>query len=192
MGIERRPMRRLRAGIISALIVAALGFGSMSVRALGESKKDDGLKRDDAIKNREPLALPGADAQQYCTNIAAAAGAARNARQEKQLLDIEQQIARRLSELEAKRAELQDLMDRHDALVKKVDDGLVAIYARMRAEAAAAQFAGMEEDMAAALLMRLQPKQSSSILNEMDASRAVVLTKKIAAFSTFARAGRKL
>jgi flagellar motility protein MotE (MotC chaperone) len=49
----------------------------------------------------------------------------------------------------------------------------------------------MEEDMAAAMLMRLQPKQSSAILNEMDASRAVMLTKKVAALSSLVGGGKK-
>lgn len=185
-------MRRIRAGIISAVVVTGVGFGSMAAAGHAEPKTDEISKKGDAFKNNEPRSGAAADAQQYCANIAAAAGAARNVRQEKQLLEIEQQIARRLSELDAKRRELQEVLDRHDALVKRIDDGLVAIYARMRADSAAAQVAGMEEEVAAALLMRLQPKQSSSILNEMEASRAVALTKKIAGFSTFARSGRKL
>lgn len=163
----------------------------MTAAALGESKRDEAFKKDDAPRIREARPSSAPDAQQYCANIAAAAGAARNARQEKQLLEMEQQIGRRLSELEAKRAELQELVERHEALVKKADDGLVAIYARMRPDSAAAQLAAMEEDVAAALLMRLQPKQSSAVLNEMEAPRAVVLTKKISGLSTFAQAGRK-
>ncbi|KAB2854969.1 MAG: hypothetical protein F9K41_10050 [Sphingopyxis terrae] len=185
-------MWRFRTPAIAAIVaLAAFGFGSMTAAALGESKKDEAFKKDDAPRIREARPFSAPDAQQYCANIAATAGAARNARQEKQLLEIEQQIGRRLSELEAKRAELQELMDRYEALVKKVDDGLVAIYARMRSGSAAAQLANMEEDVAAALLMRLQPKQSSAILNDMEASRAVLLTKKIAGVSTLAQAGKK-
>lgn len=180
-------MRRFRAAFVALVVAAA--FASWTAAA--EPKKDEALVRDSGLRSRESRPSPSPDARQYCADIAAAASAARNARQEKALLDIEQQIAARLAELEAKRAELQELLDRHEALVKKADDQLVSIYARMRPDAASAQLANMEEDMAAALLMRLQPKQSSAILNEMEAARAVVLTKKVAGLSTLARAGKK-
>lgn len=184
-------MRRFAGAFIAAVILATPGLGAMSAPARGEPKKDDAPKKEDAPKMREARPASAPDPQQYCSNIAAVAGAARSARQERQLLDIEQQIARRLSELESKRAELQELLDRHEALAKKVDDGLVAIYSRMRPDSAAAQLANMDEDIAAALLMRLQAKQSSAILNEMEAARAVVLTKKIGGLSALAHAGKK-
>jgi flagellar motility protein MotE (MotC chaperone) len=140
---------------------------------------------------REPPPAVSAEVRRYCAAIAATAGAARNARQEKTLHELEQKIAERLAELETKRVELQAMIDRHDALLKKVDDQLVTIYARMRPDVASAQLGSMEEEMAAALLMRLQPKQSSAILNEMEATRAVVLTKKFADLSTLVGGGKR-
>lgn len=180
----RRIRLRTRTRIALSLVLLALVVGPWAPAVLGEPRKDD------APKSRELHSTPIADTQQYCANIAAAAGAARNARQEKRLLEIEQQIERRLSELDAKRVQLQELLDRQDALVRKADESIVAIYARMRPDAAAAQFANMDEDQAAALLMQLQPKISSAILNEIDASRAVVLIKKISNMPTLARAGK--
>lgn len=185
-------MRRIAGALKLILFLAAVGSTAMTATARGEPKKDDPPKREDASKPREARSVSAPDAQQYCANIAAVAGAARSARQERQLLEIEQQIGRRLTELETKRVELQELLDRHEALLKKADEGLVAIYSRMRPDSAAAQLANMEEDMAAALLMRLQAKQSSAILNEMEAGRAVVLTKKMGGASAMAaRAGKK-
>ncbi|MBG0808608.1 hypothetical protein IY145_04390 [Methylosinus sp. H3A] len=172
-------------------LVAAAAFVSCAFAVGAEQKKAEPISREEAPRLREARAAPPPDARQYCADVAAAAGAARNARQEKELLDIEQRIAKRTVELEAKRAELQDVLDRYDTLLKQTDERLVSIYGRMRPEAAAAQFASMEEDMAAAMLMRLQPKQSSAILNEMEASRAVVLTKKVAALSSLVGGGKK-
>ncbi|CAN2533801.1 hypothetical+protein [Methylocapsa aurea] len=173
-------------------LVAAAAFVSCAFAVGAEQKKAEPISRDEPARVREARAAPPApDARQYCADVAAAASAARNARQEKELLDVEQRIAKRTAELEAKRAELQDVLDRYDTLLKQTDERLVSIYGRMRPEAAAAQFANMEEDMAAAMLMRLQPKQSSAILNEMDASRAVMLTKKVAALSSLVGGGKK-
>lgn len=175
----------IRAGVAGSFVLAALGIAPWTHAALGEPRKEE------APKSKDQRALSISEAQQYCANIAAAAGIARNARQEKRLAEIEQQIGQRLSELEAKRAELQELLDRHDAFVRKADEQIIAIYARMRPETAAAQLADMDEESAAALLFRLQPKYSSAILNEMETSRAVVLAKKISGMSTLARAGKK-
>ena len=55
--------------------------------------------------------------------------------------------------------------------MKKADEGVIAIYAKMRPEAAAAQMAIMEDATAAALLAKLNPRVASSILNEMDAGQ---------------------
>jgi flagellar motility protein MotE (MotC chaperone) len=56
------------------------------------------------------------------------------------------------------------------------EDGVVAIYAKMQPEAAAAQMAVMEDSMAVAVLAKLNPRVSSAILNEMDAGKAAKLT----------------
>jgi flagellar motility protein MotE (MotC chaperone) len=156
-----------------------------SAAAVAEPKKDD------APKNRDTRPASGPDTQQYCANIAAAAGSARSALQEKRLLELEQQIGRRLTELEARRTELQELLNRQEAFARKADESLTAIYARMRPDAAAAQLGNMEEEAAAALLLRLQPKNASAILNEIEPPRAVALMKKISGVSTSARVGKK-
>lgn len=169
-----------------AIIVcsAAAGHGPTASMAFGEPKKD-------ASSRPRASQAAGQETQQYCANVAAAAGAARLAYQELRLAEIDQQLQKRLAELESKRAELQDLLDRYDAFVRKTDETLVGVYARMKPDAAAAQLANLDEDSAAALLMQLKPKNSSAILNEMDAVRGAQLTKKIAAVSSMKRAGKK-
>jgi flagellar motility protein MotE (MotC chaperone) len=177
------------AAIRIALIAASIGCFSRGAEA--EPKRPEPSALGDAPRAREQRQAPSADGARYCADVAATAGAARNARMEKELAELEQQIVGRTAELEAKRAELQAVIDRREAMVKKADERLVAIYARMRPDAAAAQFADMDEEMAAAMLMRLEPKKSSAILNEMEAARAVALTKKVAGLSTFPQNGMK-
>ena len=83
------------------------------------------------------------DTQQYCANIANVTAAARLAAQQKQLGELNQQLQKRLTELEAKRAELQELVDRYDDFIKKSDEALVNVYSKMKPEAAATQLTNL-------------------------------------------------
>lgn len=182
------PMQMPR--MTHAFVVCAC-FASWTLAVAAESKKVEPSPREDRQRSKESRPSSPPEANRYCADIATSAEFARNARQEKRLLEIEQRIVERTAQLEAKRLELQELLDRHDALTKNLDEQLVSIYGRMRPDAAAAQFAAMEDDVAATMLMRLKPKQSSAILNEMEAARAVALTKKVAALSTLTEARRR-
>ncbi|WP_255608346.1 MotE family protein [Methylosinus sp. Sm6] len=181
----KQQVRAIRAALVAA------AFGCSAETAHAEPKKPEPPVHGDSAKARQQRAAPSPEVERYCADVSATAGAARNARMEKELMELEQLIVRRTAELEAKRAELQAAIDRREAMVKKADERLVAIYARMRPDAAAAQFADMDEEMAAAMLMRLEPKKSSAILNEMEAARAVALTKKVAGLSTLPQSGIK-
>ena len=121
----------------------------------------------------------GRAARDYCTNIADAAADARLAWQKKTLLDLEQELAKRLGLLEEKTAELQKWLARRDEFSKKAQAAVVTIYGRMRPDAAAAQLVAMDEETAAAVLTKLDPRNASAILNEMDATQAARLTATI-------------
>jgi flagellar motility protein MotE (MotC chaperone) len=120
------------------------------------------------------------DIQQYCANVAASAEALRLERRRNQLAALENEIASRLSTLDAKQQELRALLDRLEAFERKTSDALVGLYSRMKPEAAAAQLAQIDDDVAAALMLQLKTKISSAILGEMEASRGAALAKKIA------------
>jgi flagellar motility protein MotE (MotC chaperone) len=122
----------------------------------------------------------GDGVQQYCANIASSAADARIAWQMKRMAELDAQIKQRIVELETKEAESKQWIDQREALMKKADDGIVAIYAKMQPEAAAAQMGVMEDTIAAALLTKLNPRVSSAILNEMEAGRAAKLTDLMA------------
>jgi flagellar motility protein MotE (MotC chaperone) len=106
----------------------------------------------------------------------------------KRLQELDDQIKKRIEELEAKEAEARDWVSKRQDMLKKADDDIVAIYAKMRPEAAAAQLIVMEDGSAAAILSKLNPRVASTILNEMEAARAAKLTDLISATAKAASA----
>ena len=120
-----------------------------------------------------------ADAEQFCANIADKAADARFAWEARTLQDLGKEVEARTAELEAKRLELENWVRQRQALLDQADASVVAIYARMRPDAAAEQLAAMEAERAAAVLAKLDPRVASTIFNEMDPERAVSLAKLI-------------
>lgn len=135
-----------------------------------------------------PAAAAEADsnAALYCRNIANAAADARYARQVDALAAMKKELDERIAALEKKRAEYEEWVKRREDIIKRADDGVVAIYAQMRPDAAAKQIAIMDEGAAAAILSRLNPRTASAILNEMEAPTAARLTDVMAGQPTAA------
>jgi flagellar motility protein MotE (MotC chaperone) len=148
-------------GVLSLLVIAGLMGEAFSL----EAKQDGSLRP-----------IPPSEVQQFCSNITAGANDAHAAWQAAQLVQLENQLKERIAELEAKRAELADLLLKRDAAMKKADEGVVSIYGKMRPDAAAAQLSAMDDNFAAAVLSKLNTRSASAILNEMEASRAARLT----------------
>ncbi len=164
-------------GALQAL--AAIGFADAGFCL--EPKKPEAAAKPPEPKNPAMLSPSDAksqmtDVQRFCLNNAATAGDAKAAWQAAKLMDLEEQIKQRIAELEAKRAEYQEWLKKRNEAMKKAEDGLVAIYSRMRPEAAAAQLAAMDDEMAATLLAKLPPRTASNILNEIEPGRAARLT----------------
>ena len=109
---------------------------------------------------------------QYCTALSSAASDGRLAWQARRLDEMEVRLRDRVAELEAKRAETADWLKRREEAMRKADETVVAIYAKMKPDAAAAQFSAMDESGAAAILAKLNPRAAGIILNEIDAPRA--------------------
>jgi flagellar motility protein MotE (MotC chaperone) len=118
---------------------------------------------------------PQNDAERYCRNIADAAKEAKFAWQVKTIGELEDALAKRTIELESKRAEIEDWLKKREAFMALAEERLVGIYSKMRADAASAQIQELGPITAAALLMKLQPRVSSAILNEMPAADAARL-----------------
>ena len=110
--------------------------------------------------------------QQFCANTANAAVDARVAWEAAKLTELEARLKQRIAEFEAKRAEYEDWLHRHDEAMKQAKDDVVSIYSHMRPEAAASQLAVMDDVTAASVLTKLNSRSASAILAEMDPGRA--------------------
>ncbi len=115
----------------------------------------------------------------FCANIADAAADTRFALQKAELASMEKEIEGRLKILEAKRAEYEEWLRRRNEVLAKADKTVVAIYSRMRPEAAALQLGNMEDEIAAAVIAELNPRVASAVLNEMEPARAAQLANII-------------
>ena len=104
---------------------------------------------------------------------------ARFAWQKEQLSALEKDVEARIAKLETKRTEYEEWLKRRNAFLAKADEAVVALYAKMRPDAAAPQLATMPEDAAAAILTKLNARAASAILAEMEAARAANLARKM-------------
>ncbi|MBF9232618.1 MotE family protein [Microvirga sp. BT350] len=159
---------------LSVLVIASIASGNASSAYAQEKAAAD---RGPAPKPVE--LLKDAKANPYCANIADAAADARFAWQKETLASLEKQIEGRIKVLEEKRAEYEVWLKRRNEFLAKADEGVVAIYARMRPDAAALQLANMHDETAAAILTKLSPRNASAVLNEMEPARAAQLTNVI-------------
>jgi flagellar motility protein MotE (MotC chaperone) len=119
------------------------------------------------------------DAERFCANVGDAARDARFAWEAKTLKDLKADIESATANLEAKRGELEEMLKRRDEFQKLAEKGMVDIYAKMPAEAAAAQLAVLDQRTAAAVLIKLNARAAGAILSQMDTPRAVSLAQLI-------------
>lgn len=122
----------------------------------------------DPVKKAEPVTAAEKPAQQYCINISSAAADARFAWEKKSMEEVARDLDERIAKLEEKTEEYKKWLARRDEFASKAQQDLVAIYTKMKPDAAAAQMADMNEEMAAALLLKLKPTNASAILNEIN------------------------
>ena len=122
-----------------------------------------------------------AEIERFCGNIADAARDRRYLLQAQQLESLKAEIDGRMQQLEAKRAEYEEWMKRRDQFMARASDNVVGIYSKMKPDAAAEQLTTMQADLAAAIMMKLEVKQSGLIMNEMDSEAAAKLAVIMAA-----------
>lgn len=158
---ERRPLVLVAA---TALVLAFAAPMPASTQAVPEQL--EGMVNDDI--------------RRFCTNIADAARDRRYSLQRMELETLQADIESRIAALEAKRAEYEAWLKRRDDFLEQAQGGLVDIYGRMRPDAAAERLAALRVELAAAILMKLDSRQASVILNEMEPKVAAALTAVIA------------
>ncbi|MHB8883512.1 MAG: MotE family protein [Methylovirgula sp.] len=150
---------------------AVAGKDDKAQRASAVEEKSAAAAAAAKRKARELASLPR-EVRQFCVNTANAAANARIAWQAARLTELTTKLRQRIAELEAKRAEYEDWLHKHDEALQEARKDIVAIYSRMRPDAAAAQLSVMDEVMAASLLTKLNSRVASAILAEMDPGRA--------------------
>lgn len=118
-----------------------------------------------------------ADVKAFCGAVGTVAAEARVAWQAQRLAELEKALAERIAQFETKAAEHRDWLARREEALRRADEAVVAIYAKMRPDAAAAQLASLDDATAAAVLMKLNPRLAGTILAEIPAERAARLTE---------------
>ncbi len=121
------------------------------------------------------------DLMRFCSNIADPARERRYALKQAELEALQSQIDDRMAKLEAKRAAYEEWRAKRDDFVAQAQESLVAIYSRMRPDAAAERLELLGPPLAAAIVMRLKPSLAGTILNEMEADAAARVSSVIAA-----------
>ena len=116
----------------------------------------------------------------YCTNNGAAAADARSAWQATRIRELEGRLEHKATELAALMEDARAWVLKREAILTKAEDGIVAIYAKMRPEAAAQQLAAMDEALVVAILLKMNARGAGSILTEMNPEQAARLTKAMA------------
>lgn len=169
------------AAIAFALTLGWTTYAGSSLASESEHGSGGGKE-----KAEEEVSLPDAappeltPAEQYCSAIVDAAAAAQIAQQKANLEKAQKELDKRVELVVVKTEELKAWIKRREDFTRQATEQLVQIYGKMKPDAAATQLVIMNELVAAAILSKLQPKSTSLILAEMEASRAARLSAVIA------------
>jgi flagellar motility protein MotE (MotC chaperone) len=187
MSERNRFQTRLPAALGLAAAIAA-SIALLSVHALAaetvrqvlpgapEASPRQALKREPAPQDVTGSVGEQSDVARFCSNIADAARDRRYALQAEELKQLQAQVDSRLKALEAKRAEYEAWLKRREVFLARAEEGVVKIYADMKPDAAAERLAEVNAELAAAILMKLEPRKAGVILNEMNTKAAATLT----------------
>lgn len=133
-----------------------------------------------ADANDAPAAPPANatadEVQQFCSNVVDPARDRRYLIQKQELENLQAQVDQRLKALEERKNEYQDWLQKRNNFMDMARQDLVNIYKNMKPDAAAPLLAAADQYVAAAILMKLSPRQSGLILANMDAAKAAKLT----------------
>lgn len=128
-----------------------------------------------------PVGASQDEIQKFCSNIIDTARDRRYLIQRQELEKLQAGIDDRMKALEARKAEYQDWLKRRDDFLKQADNNLTNIYKNMKPDAAAAALQAVDINVAAAIMMKLSPKQSGLIFAEMKADTAAKITSILSA-----------
>lgn len=172
----------------TALIVAL--FLTQSVAATEQPHEDahqtvTGVEQHSggAATDKDKLPKPdaGSGGDLFCESIVDEAREQRYFLVEKRLTLLLAEAEQRITEVKAKKVELEAWVLRREEFAKQASGKLVEIYAGMKPEASAARLEKIDPGLAASLLLAIQPRQAGVILNEMDEKIAADITAIMAA-----------
>lgn len=182
--IRRRILFRLLAVAMTAQLFPGLAQATET-----ETKTVSPVETDATSHSGLEMRALTEEARQYCVNIRDVAADARFAWQKSTLEALDKRVAERIAALEAKRAEYEAWLKKREDFLAAARDDIVAIYSKMKPEAAAGQLTALDDDMAAAVLARLNARASSAILNEMEPARASQLASALAGMTELTAKG---
>jgi flagellar motility protein MotE (MotC chaperone) len=162
--------------IMTARRKFALGAFAFAIACQGEALAQDGAKPKPLIPDK----VIENEIARYCTNFVPLEAEARVAYQTRLLIELEAQVKQRISELDKQESDAREWVAKREAMLKSATEEVAAMYAKMPADAAAAQIGAMEDPVAVAILIKLTPRAAGGILGEMDADKAARLTSLIA------------
>ena len=121
------------------------------------------------------------DDANYCDAIVDQSRELRYAAREKELAEMQAELERGLALMESKKAEFEKWVHRREEFAQNASGTLIAIYEKMRPDAAAERLTIVDPMLASAILLKMPPSKSGTILNEMDAKKAAGITAIMAA-----------
>ena len=133
-----------------------------------------------SAQNPDKPSATDSEIARYCGALAPSAREARVAFQLRKLADLEREVRDAVDKLEAKEMATREWVTKRETMMKSATEDVVAIYAKMAADAAATQLSAMDEPIAAAVLAKLKPQVAGAILAEMQADKAAKLSTLIA------------
>ena len=111
------------------------------------------------------------------TTAASAAGERENLEsRKKELKRMEDEVDKKLDQLNKLRLETEKLLAEKDAAEQKRIQDLAKMYEKMSADKAAAIFGSIDRDLAIGILGKMKTKSAARILNNMDRDKAAKLT----------------
>ncbi|MBN7756730.1 MotE family protein [Nitratireductor aquimarinus] len=159
---RRNPLKKIATGAFAGVLLAAQ------------------LAPLHALAAENPATMKPAEVERFCANIADAARDRRYALQAMELEKLKGEVDERIAALEQKRADYEGWLQRRNIFLAQAEAGIVEIYSSMRPDAAAERLAEVRVELAAAILMKLEPRTAGIILNEMNSKSAATLTTIIA------------
>lgn len=118
--------------------------------------------------------------EMYCSNMRDKVLDARYQWQSKLLSELDGKVSEKIAKLDKRIAEYRKWYELRQEFSERARGVLIKVMATMRPDAAAAQLGAMDEMTASAIILKLDTRKSSKILNEMRPEKAARIASIIA------------